>query len=202
MTTVRAAGCYLMDMIDPALWASERLRPLKRSEYDRLVELGCFDDEKIELLNGMLVPVSPQGAEHSHAVRTLTTLFVRGVGDRALVQCQLPLGASDDSEPEPDITVVASGDYSREHPTRALFIAEVSNSSLRKDRQLKAALYARAGVPEYWIDNIVEQVVEIQRVPESGEYKSVTTHGTGQVIHPEAFADLKIAVASLFPQTG
>jgi len=191
-----------MDMIDPALWASERLRPLKRNEYDRLVELGCFDDEKIELLNGLLVPVSPQGPGHAHAVRALTELFIRGIGDRATVQCGLPLGASDDSEPEPDIAVIPSQDYSRAHPAQALLIVEVSNSSLRKDRLLKAGLYARAAVPEYWIVNLADQVVEIHRMPEGGEYRSVTTRGTDEVIHPEAFADLRVEIAALFPQAG
>ena len=202
MTLKKAAGCYLMEMIDPALWASERLRPLKRSEYDRLAELGFFDDEKIELLNGMLVTVSPQGPEHAHGVRTLMALIIRGVGDRATVQCQLPLGAGDDSEPEPDVAVIPSQDYSREHPTQALLVAEVSNSSLPKDRLLKAGLYARSGVPEYWIVNVPARCVEIYRNPQDGEYTSVTTHGVGEVIRPLAFPDLAIAIAELFPSAG
>jgi len=191
-----------MEMIDPTLWASERIRPLKRSEYDRLVQLGCFEDEKIELLDGMLVAVSPQGTEHAQAVRKLTTLFILGVGQRAAVQCQLPLGASDDSEPEPDIAVVPNQEYFDDHPTRAYLVIEVANSSLRKDRLLKAALYARAGVPEYWIVNVPERLVEIHRSPRAGEYSTVTTHGTADVIHPSAFMDVKIAVADLFPKAG
>jgi Uma2 family endonuclease len=189
-------------MIDPALWASERLRPLKRREFDRLVELGFFEDENIELLNGMLVAVSPPGAEHSQAIRRLNELFVRGVGDRAAVQCQLPIGASDDSEPQPDIAVVPRGDYFRDHPTRALLIIEVADSSLRKDRLLKGTLYARSGIPEYWIVNVRDRLVEVYRNPRDGEYKSITTHGTEAVVRPEAFADLGISIAELFPPAG
>jgi len=184
-------------MIDPALWQSERLRPLRRAEYDRLVELGYFEDEKIELLNGLLVAVSPPGVGHSHAIRRLTELFMRGVGDRAAVQCQLPIGASDDSEPQPDISVVPRGDYSRDHPTRAHLIVEVSDSSLRKDRFLKGTLYARSGVPEYWIVNVPDRLVEVYRTPRDGEYKSVTTHGIEAVIRPLAFADVGIAISEL-----
>jgi Uma2 family endonuclease len=189
-------------MIDAALWASERIRPLKRSEYDRLVQLGCFEDEKIELLNGMLVAMSPQGSGHSQAIQRLTELFVRGVGDRAAVRCQLPLGASDDSEPEPDIAVVPRRDYFDDHPTTAHLIVEVANSSLQKDRLLKGALYARAGIPEYWIVNVPDRLVEVYRSPRDGEYRSVTSHGRAELIHPMAFADLEIAVADLFPRAG
>lgn len=191
-------------MIDPTWWASEKLRPLKRSEYDRLVQLGCFEDEKIELLNGLLVAVSPQGTEHAQAVRTLTKLLSRGVGDRAVVQCQLPLGASDDSEPEPDIAVIPNQEYFDDHPTRAFLIVEVANSSLRKDRLLKAALYARAGIPEYWIVNVPDRLVEVYRTPqpEDGVYRSVTTHGRAEIIHPVAFADVQIGIADLFPKAG
>jgi len=191
-----------MEMIDPTLWASERIRPLKRSEYDRLVQLGCFEDEKIELLDGMLVAMTPQGSGHSHAIRLLTELFMRGVGNRASVQCQLPLGASDDSEPEPDIAVVPRQEYFDDHPTRAHLIVEVADTSLRKDRLLKGALYARVGIPEYWIVNVPERVVEVYRSPRDGEYRSVTTHGTEELIHPLAFTDVNIAVADLFRKAG
>src|SRR5215470_8355044 len=92
--------CYPVGVIDPAILAPERVRPLRRDEYDRLVELGYFEDEKIELLHGLLVAMSPQGAPHMYVIRKLTKLFVPAVGERALVQVQGPLAVSDDSEPE------------------------------------------------------------------------------------------------------
>jgi Uma2 family endonuclease len=189
-------------MIDPALLSSERLRPLRRREYDRLVELGYFEDEKIELLHGMLVAMSPQGAGHAHAVSKLFTLFVRGLGERAGVRSQAPLGASDDSEPEPDLAVVPNQDYSHDHPTHAMLVVEVAESSLSKDRRLKAALYARAQVPEYWIVNLTDRRVEVHHDPRGDRYPSVVTHGDGDVIHPACFADLRISIAEVLPKLG
>jgi len=191
-----------VEMIDPAMLASERIRPLRRREYDRLVQLGYFEDEKIELLNGMLVAMSPTGAGHAYAVTKLFTLFVRGLGDRAGVRSQVPLGASEDSEPEPDLAVVPNQDYSHDHPTQALLIVEVAESSLRKDRGVKAALYARAQVPEYWILNLTDRTVEVHRAPRGERYTSVVTHAAGDVIHPESFPDLKISIAEVLPRVG
>jgi Uma2 family endonuclease len=186
-------------MIDPAMLASERLRPLRREEYDRLVELGYFDDEKVELLDGMLVAVSPQGAGHWHAIGRLNVLFVRAVGDRAMVRIQAPLATSDDSEPEPDVALVPNQEDSHEHPTRALLVVEVAQSSLRKDRLLKAALYARAGVPEYWIVNLAERVVEVYREPQGDRYSSMSTHPAGEILRPVTFPDIEIPIADVLP---
>src|SRR5450631_913480 len=116
----------------------ESVRPLHRREYDRLVELGSFDEERIELLRGMLVGMSPQGAEHADVVHRLAALLARGFGDRAVVRTHSPLALGEDSEPEPDVAVLAPGDYSREHPSTALLVIEVSDTSLRKDRAIKA----------------------------------------------------------------
>src|SRR4051794_7475291 len=104
-----------MSVIVPAMLESRRLRPLKRAEYDRLVELGCFEHEKIELLDGQLIAMSPQGPAHMDVTTTLTMLFAQAVGNRALVRVQGPFAASDDSEPEPDLALVPNQDYSRAH---------------------------------------------------------------------------------------
>jgi Uma2 family endonuclease len=185
-------------VIDPGDFAPNRLRPLRRSEYDRLVQLGCFEDEKIELLAGFLVEMSPQGTGHAHAIRKLTVIFVRGVGDRAIVQIQLPIGLSEDSEPEPDLSIVPNAEYRDDHPTRALLIVEVAQSSLRKDRRLKGRLYARAGIPEYWIVNVAKRVIEVHREPTEAGYASVTSHAPGEILRPQAFADVEVSVAELF----
>jgi Uma2 family endonuclease len=189
-------------MIDLTLLASERLRPLKRSEYARLVGLGCFKDEKMELLGGVLVAMSPAGAGHAHAVTRLAALLGRGVGDRAIVRPQVPLGATGDSEPEPDIAVVPNQDYSHEHPTRALLVVEVADLSLSKDRTVKAKLYARARVPEYWIVNLNDRTVEVHRDPRREAYASVVVHGAAGVIPLLAFDDLRIPIGEILPRLG
>ena len=189
-----------MNVIDLSTLARERLRPLRRAEYDRLVQLGCFEDEKIELLDGLLVAMSPQGAPHLYVIRKLSKLFTLAIGERALVQTQGPLAVSEDSEPEPDLALVPNEDYSSVHASRAFLVVEVAETSLRKDRLVKSALYARAEIPEYWIVNLEERVIEVYRSVRGGAYANVTVHGPGQVISCQAFPDIQVPVAEVLPQ--
>jgi Uma2 family endonuclease len=175
----------------------ESLRPLHRREYDRLVALGSFEDERIELLRGMLVGMSPQGAEHADVVHRIAALLARGLGDRAVVRTHSPLALGDDSEPEPDVAVVPPGDYAREHPGTALLVVEVSDTSLRKDREIKAPLYASAGVPEYWVVNLVDRRVEVFRAPRGGRYMDVSEQVREATLRPVAFADVAIEVGEV-----
>lgn len=170
-----ATPCYLDPVLDPAALAPERPRPLRRAEYEHLVEAGAFTDERIELLEGVLVSMSPQGTEHADIVRRLTMLFVRLVGDRALVSVQCPFAASDDSEPEPDLALVPHGNYRGAHPTRAFLIVEVAESSLRKDASIKADLYARSRVDEYWVVDLNARSVLVHRASDGTTYRDTFT---------------------------
>jgi Uma2 family endonuclease len=173
------------------------IRPLHRVEYDRLAELGCFEDERLELLFGTIVTVSPPGPEHSDVVCRLMTRLVVALDGRAMVRAQVPLAVSDDSEPEPDVAVVPLGDYTREHPRTARLVVEVSESSLRKDRGLKAPLYAAAGIEEYWIVDLVDRVVEVHRAPRDGRYTEVSREGRESTLRPLAFPDVAVALGDL-----
>jgi len=184
-----------LDHPAPALLDS--IRPLHRREYERLVDLGSFDDERIELLGGWLVQMSPHGTEHADVVRRLAAWLTRALGDRAIVSSQLPLALGDDSEPEPDVAVVPPGDYSQAHPSAALLVVEVSDSSLRTDREVKGPLYAAAGIEEYWIVNLVDRAVEMHRVPREGRYSDVSWHGREATLRPMAFGDVAVAVGEL-----
>ena len=175
------------------------LRRLKRTEYDRLVEGGAFAGEKIQLLEGILVQMSPQDAPHSHSVWILGKMLDRGVADRARVRSQLPLALSEDSEPEPDLAIVPNADYTRVHPSTALLVVEVASSSLALDRKSKAAIYAKAGIPEYWIVNLVERVVEILDQPDATEYRRKRIAKPSESISPAAFPDVVLTVESLLP---
>ena len=186
-------------MVDLESLAPERIRPIRRVEYDRMVELGLFEDERVELLAGVLVEMSPQGVPHSYAIRELTELFVLGLRGRAKVGPQLPFALDDDSEPEPDLAITPAPDNAREHPSRAYLIVEVADSSLRKDRRIKAALYAAAGVEEYWVVNLVDGVVEVHRQPGAGGYESITVAGRGETVSPLRFPDLAIHVDAILP---
>lgn len=176
----------------------EQLRPLRRVEYERLVAEGCFDDERIELLAGWLVAMSPSSAAHAWVVQTLDERL-RAVGEAATVRAQLPLALSADSEPEPDLAVVPPGDYRARHPDHALLVVEVADTSLAKDRGPKAELYASAGVPEYWIVNLVDRVVEVHTEPGKHGYGARHVLTAGDDATSQVFPGLRLPVSELLP---
>lgn len=178
------------------------IRPLKRVEYERLAAAGCFEDEKVELLFGLVVPMAPIEPAHSESTEVIGEILRRKLGDRARVRSQNPFAASDISEPEPDVFVVPSGDYWREHPTRAFLVVEVARSSLPRDRGVKLALYGLAEVDEYWIVNHVESVVEVYRDRHAGEWRQRSTHRRGETIAMVAFPDVEVAVSEVLPPPG
>lgn len=186
-----------------AAFGPEQLRPLRRTEYDQLVELGAFRDEHIELLRGQLVAMSPIGSPHSSVVQRLTETVVRALAGRASVRCQLPFAALDDSEPEPDIAVVPPGDYWSDHPDRAYLVIEVAESSLDRDLGFKARLYAEAQVDEYWVVDIPNRRVVVHREPDAGAWRRVTPHDRNATLAPVRFPDAEIRIAGLLlpPET-
>jgi len=177
--------------------SAEVIRPLRRVEYDQLAELGAFEDEKIELLEGEMVAMSPIGTRHGSAVQLLTELLVLALHDRAAVRCQLSFAASELSEPQPDFLVVPRGDYLEDHPSQAYLIIEVAESSLAKDRGRKLRIYASCGVPEYWVVNLVERCIEVYRGPEGATYTQMERYERGQSIQLLSFSDVRIAVSDV-----
>jgi Uma2 family endonuclease len=174
----------------------ERIRPLRRLEYDRMVELGMLVDEKVELIKGFIVRMSPQGLPHASGVQYLAQFLVLALAGpgRASVRIQAPLAASDDSEPEPDIAVVVPGAYRDAHPTTAFLVIEFSESSLRFDRTEKAEVYAAAGVEEYWIVDTRHELIEVRTDIVDGVYSRVTPYRRGQTLAPRAFPDVVLKV--------
>ncbi len=177
----------------------EQRRPLKRSEYDKLTELGVFGDERLELLYGSIARMSPIGAPHSSALQRLTELFVLALHGRAVVRIQSPLAASDDSEPEPDVAIVPPGRYSDAHPSQAWLLIEVAESSLSTDRGMKARLYAECGVPEYWVVNLVDGQIEVHTSIVRGVYTRVVPFKRGERVRLQQFADVEIDVTEVLP---
>jgi Uma2 family endonuclease len=186
-------------MISGELVSPDKQRPLRRAEYERLVELGSFQGEKLELLYGRLIIMSPQGVRHAFSITRLTMVLARALGDRANVRVQLPFAASDDSEPEPDLAVVPAAEYLDEHPKQAFLIIEVSESSVDEDRRLKAPLYAGANVPEYWIVDLCGGVVEVHAEPIGGVYKTVKRRARDARLAVPGFADVVVAVGDVLP---
>ena len=186
-----------------------RQRPIKRVEYERLTEQGFFDsDERLELLDGLLVVREPQHAPHATAVKLAAQALRDAFGPGWLVEGQFPIALDDMSEPEPDVAVVpgTARDYRASHPARPVLILEVAESSLAKDRGVKLALYARAGIADYWLVNLIERVVEVYREPvwspssaHGWRYASIVVAHPPETITPLAAPHSRIALADVLP---
>lgn len=145
-----------------------KVRRWSRKEYDRLIDLGVFQPgDPVELIGGELLVAEPQGAPHYTAIRKTARVLERAFGPSWEVRTQGPIGLDEESEPEPDVAVVPGTpeDYGSAHPSRAVLIVEVSESSLAFDRGHKGSVYARAGIADYWIVNLVDRVLEVYREP-------------------------------------
>jgi Uma2 family endonuclease len=174
-------------------------RKFTRAEYDRLVELGFFRGERLELIHGALLDMPPIGPPHATVVSRLNRMLVPALLDRAEVRIQQPLVGHDESEPEPDVAVVALADYSTKHPDAALLVIEVAESSLEFDRESKAPLYAASNVVEYWIVDIAGRAIEAHTEPKAGRYTRVRRATPGERLTPGAFPDIAIDVVSVLP---
>jgi Uma2 family endonuclease len=180
-----------------------RQRRITVDEYHRMIAAGALgEDEPVQLIAGTLVAMTPQGGPQARVIQRLNRLLVRAVGDDLVVRPQLPLTLVDDSEPEPDLAVVRARDAEsgERHPRTALLVVEVAGESLSLDRQAKAVLYARAGIPEYWIVDLGEGTVEVRREPdsESGSYRTRTVARGGETLIATGVPGLSVAVADLF----
>jgi Uma2 family endonuclease len=185
-----------------------KIRRWKRGEYDRLVDLGVFERDPLELIGGQIFVAEPQSAYHAAAIRSVDYALRAVLPPGWVVSVQSPVSLDDESEPEPDLAVVPGHptDYRHGHPTRPSLIVEVAESSLGFDRLAKGSLYARAQVHDYWIVNLIDRVLEVYREP--GEDPS-TPYGwsyrsVASVTPPAAVTLLDpaagpIAVADLLP---
>lgn len=138
-----------------------------RAQYERAIECGIFrEDERLELLDGVLVVKEPQGEPHAVAVDLVALALRRAFGEGWLVRQQVHFAPGRLSRPEPDVYVVQGSprDYLRP-PKAPVLIVEVSQSRLAFDRGQKGAIYARAGIQDYWIVNLVDSMIEVRREP-------------------------------------
>lgn len=181
-----------LDWLEPG-----QLRRIKRREYHQLGEWGAFDNESVELLRGLIVRKPVKGPRHEEAVQRALEFFMLGLKGRAHVRCGSPVSLCEDSESEPDVLVVPIGDYSRELPTRSIFVIEVSDSRVNFDRGFKARLYAEEGVPEYWLVDLQGQTLEIRDQPSKEGYLRTRVLRAGETAAPSAFPDLGIEVSRL-----
>jgi Uma2 family endonuclease len=185
-----------------------RTRRWTRVEYDNLIETGFLGPgDKIELLGGQLCVSEPQNSPHARAISLGLEAIQRALASGWHVRVQMPIALDDESEPEPDLAVVSGGprDYA-DHPSRPALVVEVADSSLALDREHKGNLYARARLPEYWIVNLADRVLEVYREPglDAGAqygwaYRVVLTLGPDEHVTPLAAPSARIPVADLLP---
>ena len=174
------------------------------TSYLRMAECGLIaPDDRTELLEGVIVSMPPATPLHDNSVHRVQYALLRALGLDACIRVQSAMVTGSRSVPVPDVAVVpgSSNDYDRAHPTRAHLVVEVAQSSLPQDRLTKAALYARAGITDYWIVNLREGVVEaygnVDR--EAGLYRSIARASGNDLLTLEAFPGIGIRAGDLLP---
>jgi Uma2 family endonuclease len=174
--------------------------------YLGLVEAGVLgEDDRVELLEGVIVAMAPQNPPHAAGVARVYEAVRAAVGRRAHLRSQLALVLRR-SVPEPDLALVPGSvdDYERAHPTTALLVVEVADSSLKQDRLSKAAIYAAAGIPEYWIVNLRDEIVEVMRDPDPAQacYRAVRSAARGERLELAALPGAVLDASALLPPAG
>ena len=167
-----------------------------RDAYHQLWKRGVLsEDTRVELIEGEILQMSPWTKEHLNGIMYPTTVLVRLFGDSHVVRVQCGYAIEDNSEPLPDFALCPLGDVHR-----ADLLIEVSHTSLVHDRKRKAPLYARAGVPEYWIVNIARRVVEVRSQPEDGKYRQLRIYRPEESVRPLFAPEVEVGLESFFLQ--
>lgn len=186
-----------------------QVRRWTREEYDKMVEMGIFaPGERVELIDGEVLNMAAQKSGHATGVRLAEDALRVAFGPGFDVRVQMPLGLDPSSEPEPDVTVVRGSprDYRDAHPTTALLVVEVAETTISFDRQQKGSLYARAGVADYWIVNLIDRRLEVYRDPApmpqaryGWGYRTVQHYTAEEFVSPLAVLQARVSVADLLP---
>jgi Uma2 family endonuclease len=169
-------------------------------DYHRMAEAGILtEDDRVELIDGEIVRMSPIGDPHIASVNRCNRTFSRAVGDRALVSIQNPIDLDPYNEPQPDVALLRprADDYERgkARPADVLLVIEVADSSVDSDRRIKFPRYAAAGVREAWLLDLEGDALEVYREPRDDGYALVRRYRRGERVAPEALPDVQVAVA-------
>lgn len=172
-----------------------------RAQYERMIEAGVFDeDDRVELIDGEIVTMSPQGSRHAGTVSLVEGALRAVYAPSILIRIQMPLALGETSEPEPDVAAVQGSprDFMDAHPTTALLVVEVADTSAAFDRTQKQALYAQHEIGEYWLIDLEAEHLEVYRRPAGRQYEEKTTlHRGDEAVPPRC--DEAIAVSGLLP---
>ncbi len=179
-------------------------RGFSAEDYQLLGRVGILhEDDRVELIEGEVVLMSPIGSKHAACVSILSYLFIDRVEGRAIASTQNPIRLGDDSEPQPDIALLRPRDdfYAEAHPTPddILLLVEVADSSLERDRKKSMDLYAKHGIPEVWIENLSDDCVERFRNPTESGYSDVRIFSRGERISPALLPGVELEVDGMLP---
>lgn len=169
------------------------------AEYNRMGETGILkEDDRVELIEGEIVEMSPIGRRHAACVDRLTEIFSERLQRKVIVRVQSPVVLNDYAEPQPDVALLRRREdfYERSLPAPGdvLLIVEVADTTLDYDRQIKVPLYARAGIREVWVVNLMDEWVEVYTRPADGAYQNVSRHGRGGAINSADALNLTLTV--------
>jgi len=179
-----------------------------REEYYRLAEQGWFRDQRVELIGGEIIVLTPQSSQHAAVIGQVNDMLMPIFGEAYWVRTQLPLTTSAYGEPEPDISIVLGkpSDFVNAHPKTALLVVEVSFSSLDYDEKIKSHLYASMGVPDYWVLDLDNRQLLVYRQPVANceaqfghRYEQLETISAGGHVSPLEISSAKLAVDQMLP---
>ena len=168
-------------------------------DYYRMADAGIFhEDSRVELIDGEIIDMVPIGPRHSDGVNRLTERFILDLRGAVYVSSQNPIRLDEHNEPEPDLVLARRRErgYAHGHPTPedVHLVVEVADSSASYDRQTKASLYARFGIPDYWIMDVGREHVLVHRDPTPGGYATTRVYLRGEQLSPLAFPDLTLSI--------
>lgn len=174
-------------------------------DYYKMIEMGMIDDyERSEIIDGQMVPKMTIGDRHAAAVNRLNRLLAARLPESILLSIQNPLRISDFDEPEPDVVLADLTKYDgnrHPRPEETILVVEVSDVSLKNDRDVKLPLYADAGIAEVWIVNLRDNVIEIHQDPSLGIYQQVKIFKSGGQATSNVLPELSLEVDAIIPQT-
>ena len=172
------------------------------AEYERMGQTGIFsEDDRVELVNGEVIQMSPIGDRHAACVDFLTQFITLRLRRSAIVRVHNPVRLNEHSQPQPDITILKPRDDFYRHrsprPKDVLLVIEVSDTTLEYDLKVKVPLYARAGIPETWVVNLPEERIEVYGDPAGGEYRTVQPYARGRRLQSHTLASLRLSVSKV-----
>ena len=170
------------------------------AEYERMGQVGIFsEDERVELVCGEIIQMSPIGECHAACVDTLAEALRDRLGRSVIIRVQSPVRLDEHSQPQPDITVLKRRDdfYRHAHPgpEDILLVIEVSDKTLKYDQKIKVPLYARAGIPETWLVNLPEERIKAYANPAEGAYQTISSYTRGEEVQSRSLAALRLSVS-------